>query len=184
VPTPDPYAVLGIGQDADAREAAAARRRLARQHHPDHGGDESRMREVNEAYRLVLDRLRDPPAPPRPQPSRAPAASDRAERRRRPRVEHDWPSFTIDVLPAEAFEALLVVATWIGEVLADEPPYVLDVVLAEPEPCWCRLELLPEAGGSIVNLTVAGIDDAPAPDAETVRDVWLAALNDLHRAES
>jgi hypothetical protein len=181
----DPYAVLGIDRGADARQAGAARRRLARQHHPDHGGDEARMREINEAYRLVLDRLRDPPAPPPPPPP-APSAPPRgrAERRIRPRVEHDWPSFTIDALPAEAFEALLVVSTWIGEVLVDEPPYLLDVVLTEPEPCWCRLELLPEAGGSIVNLTVAGFDHAPAPEAEAVRDVWLAALNDLHRAES
>ena len=44
------------------------------------------------------------------------------------------PSFTIDLLPVEAFEALLVVTSWIGEVLVDDPPYVLEVHLTEPEP--------------------------------------------------
>ncbi|MEZ5216771.1 MAG: hypothetical protein R2715_09340 [Ilumatobacteraceae bacterium] len=51
----------------------------------------------------------------------------------------------IEALPVEAYEALLVVATWIGEVLVDEPPYLLDVHLHEPRPCWCRLELVPDA---------------------------------------
>jgi hypothetical protein len=171
----DPFLVLGIDRSATERDAGAARRRLAREHHPDHGGDAERMRQVNEAYRLVLAELRAPAAPPL-----GPEAPKR-ERPGRFRVEHDWPSFTIDALPAEAFEALMVVASWIGEVLVDDPPYLLETVLQQPEPCWSRLELLPEAGGSIVNLTVAAIDDGPAPDAEAVRDVWMAALNDLHR---
>ena len=66
------------------------------------------------------------------------------------------PSFVIDALPAEAFEALLVVTSWIGEVLVDEPPYLLEVHLHDPAPCWCRLELVPDAGSSTVSLTVAG----------------------------
>ncbi len=174
----DPFHVLGLDRSATVADAGAARRRLARQHHPDRGGDAERMREVNDAYRRVLAELRAEPSPPAP-PSQSPPS-----RRPRFRVEHDWPSFTIDALPAEAFEALLVVATWIGDLIADDPPYLLEALLEQPEPCWCRLELLPEAGGSIVNLTVAGIDDAPAPDAESVRDVWMAALNDLHRHEA
>jgi hypothetical protein len=30
-----------------------------------------------------------------------------------------------------------------------------------------------------VSLTVAGIDDEPAPDPELIRDLWVAALNEL-----
>ena len=69
-------------------------------------------------------------------------------------VEQDAPSFTVDALPVETFEALLVVAAWIGEVLDDDPPYVLECHLHEPAPCWCRLDLVPDAGGSTVSLTV------------------------------
>ena len=85
-------------------------------------------------------------------------------------MQHDAPSFTIDSLPVEAFEALLVVTSWIGEVLVDDPPYVLEVHLDEPSPCWCRLDLVPDAGSSTVSLTVASIDGTPAPDIEEVRD--------------
>ena len=84
-----------------------------------------------------------PPAPPpgagaRPRP--IPAGPRR--------VQRDEPSFVIEALPAEAFEALLVVASWMGEVIVDDPPYLLEAHLYDPAECWCRLELLPEAGGS------------------------------------
>jgi len=93
----------------------------------------------------------------------------------------DDASFTVDALPVEAYEALLVVTSWIGEVLVDDPPYALEVFLEEPEPCWCRLDLVPDAGGSTVSLTVAGVE-GPAPDVDAVRDVWVANLNHLGSA--
>ena len=74
---------------------------------------------------------------------RAGGGSRRRARRRRPapappdvrapvprpggRLAHDVASFTIEALPVEAFEALLIVATWLGEPLDDDPPYRLDV---------------------------------------------------------
>jgi hypothetical protein len=176
--TTDPFAVLGVGRDASIDEVRTARRRLAAQFHPDHGGDAIRMGEINVAFDTVMAELtrpraaaEPPPAPP-PEPTRAP-------RRRYPGVQYDVPSFTIDLLPAEAFEALLVVTSWIGEVLVDDPPYVLEVHLTEPAPCWCRLDLVPDAGSSTVTLTVASIEGTLAPDVEDVRDVWVASLNRL-----
>ena len=110
------------------------------------------------------------------------------QRRRRPQVEYDAPSFTVDALPAETFEALLVVAGWIGDVLDDDPPYVLECHLHEPAPCWCRLDLVPDAGGSTVSLTVAspagergGVNDLTF--VERVRDVWVEQLNRLGRPQ-
>ena len=94
-------------------------------------------------------------------------------------MQYDAPSFTIDTLPAEAFEALLVVTSWMGEVLVDDPPSLLEVHLTDPAPCWCRLDLVPDAGGSTVTLTVASIGGDPAPDVEDVRDLWVANLNAL-----
>ena len=153
------------------------------------------MQAINVAYEeamelVVARELRGPigdgPAPaatpPSPAPSEPPAEAPAPGPRPggRPRVERDDPSFVIEALPAEAFEALLVVASWIGEVLVDEPPYLLEVHLYEPGECWCRLELLPEAGASTVMLTVAGLEGV-APPVEDVRDLWVANLNALGR---
>jgi hypothetical protein len=167
----DPYATLGVTPDATLDQLVAARRRLAREVHPDVGGDGDAMQIVNLAFDEAVSNLSTPvpvpvPAPPpRGRPSRT--------------VEYDWPSFTIDVLPAEAFEALLVVSSWMGEVLVDDPPYLLETFLRDPAPCWCRLDLVPDAGATSVSLTVAGIDGDPAPDPEDVRDEFVANLNRL-----
>jgi hypothetical protein len=169
----DPFRVLGLTPQATLAEVRAARRRLALEAHPDRGGSEGRMQEINRAFEQAVASLtgrvlREPPrrpAPPPPRPARAPRW-----------VERDEPSFTIDLLPAEAFEALLIVAAILGEALIEDPPYLLEAQLHDPAPCWCRLELLPEAGGSTVIVTVAGIE-APPPPVEDVRDRWIDELN-------
>jgi DnaJ domain len=173
--TTDPYAVLGISPDATLEEVRSARRKLAARFHPDHGGDPVRMGEINVAFDAVVFQLLHPAPPPPPESPVAPPAPPR----RYQGVQQDAPSFTIDHLPVEAFEALLVVTSWMGEVLVDDPPYVLEVHLIEPGPCWCRLDLVPDAGSSTVTLTVASIDGTPAPDIEEVRDLWVSNLNRL-----
>ena len=184
----DPWAVLGLTDSATLDDVRAARRRLAKERHPDHGGDPDAMRELNTAFDRAVRTILHPVANPTAAgPSARESGMDRGARstppprRGRPRspVEYDTPSFTIDVLPVDAFEALLVVAGWIGEVLVDDPPYLLDVHLHDPSPCWCRLELLPEAGGTTVNLTVASVGRDLAPPVEDVRDLWVDQLNRL-----
>ncbi len=174
----DPFAVLGVGPDATLAEVRSARRRLAAKFHPDHGGDAVRMGEINAAFDAVEFHLLHPqtgdisvPPATNPEPVVPP--------RRYQGVQYDAPSFTIDTLPAEAFEALLIVTAWMGEVLVDDPPYLLEVHLTDPAPCWCRLDIVPDAGGSTVTLTVASIGGDPAPDVEDVRDRWVANLNSL-----
>jgi hypothetical protein len=179
---PDPFAVLGISSSATLAEVRAARRRLALELHPDRGGDEVRMREVNRAFDLavksVLGRATPLATAPPPAPSPPPRPSPPPPQPMRHYVERDEPSFTIDVLPVEAFEALSVVASRLGEVLMEDPPYLLDVLVASP-PCWCRLELLPEAGGTTVMLMVGGVQGAPHAPVEEIRDRWVDALNTL-----
>lgn len=52
----DYYEILGVGKDASADEIKKAFRRLAVQHHPDkEGGDESKFKEINEAYEVLKD---------------------------------------------------------------------------------------------------------------------------------
>ena len=183
----DPFDVLGLPTTATLDEVRAARRRLARTAHPDAGGDEGRMREINQAFDQAVRRIlgrpdrSDPPAPPAPAPPTSRPGPTPGPRPRvvgvGPWVQHDEPSFTIDVLPVDAFAALERVAGDLGEILAEDPPYLLEVLLQEPAPCWCRLELLPEAGATTVMMTVAGIQHQRPPYVEDVRDTWIAALN-------
>ena len=49
----DYYAILGAGKAASQDEIERLYKRLARQHHPDRGGDAERMKTINEAYRVL-----------------------------------------------------------------------------------------------------------------------------------
>ena len=180
----DPFAVLGVAPSASAEELRAARRRLALLLHPDRiGGDADAMRQLNTAFDLAMADRRRFGHESGGGVNHIPDQSDQRPRPAHSRVVHDVASFTIEALPAEAFEALLVVTTWLGEVLVDDPPYQLDVALEEPYACWCRLDLLPDAGATTVSLTLAGLGLNPPPDIDDVRDLWVANLNQLGRPE-
>jgi hypothetical protein len=197
----DPFAVFGLDRSASLVEVRAARRRLAFDLHPDRGGDAAAMQQVNAAFDACVAHLtgrRPLPGPePAPEPQQRPEPRERPAARgpygRRPTsrtrwrdLERDLPSFTVNALPAETFEALLVVLSWIGELLDEEPPYLLECHLTEPAPCWCRLDIVPDAGGSTVSLTVARVEGDASPEpvtAEAVRDVWVELLNQLGRPQ-
>ncbi len=77
----DPFGVLGLGPDATSDDVRAARRELAKRHHPDRGGDPAAMQAVNEAADDVL--LRISPHP-RHRPAGTPAGDDLSATRPRP----------------------------------------------------------------------------------------------------
>jgi DnaJ domain len=184
----DPYAVLGVDPGASAEELRAARRRLAMDLHPDHAGGTAAataaMQRLNLAFEAAVSRLGAPPAAPPEDPEAPPPSSPGVVQpvpRPGGRLAHDVASFTIEALPVDAFEAVLVVAGWLGDVIDDDPPYRLDVLLGEPYDCWCRLDLVPDAGASTVALTLGSVDNRPVPDLDTVRDTWVSELNTLGR---
>lgn len=76
----DPYAELGLPPGAPPEDVAAAYRRLAKAYHPDRGGAEGRMAQINAAYDLLRAaewmQRNDPPAP---QPRRAAAPGRRGD---------------------------------------------------------------------------------------------------------
>jgi hypothetical protein len=172
----DPLAALGLPPDATAQQIRQARNRLAKRQHPDVGGSQEAMQRINDAATAALAAVeqaatRSPaagPAPGRPAPPPRSAGG---------RIGRDHPSFTIEALPVEAYEALLIVASVLGQVGDDDPPYRLEVVLEEPIGTWCRLELVPDGGGSTVSLTVA----TPGRDVsvDDVRDLFITELNQL-----
>ena len=179
----DPYAILGVDRGAGEQELRAARRRRAQELHPDHaGGTTEAMRRLNLAFERAMADATAPIGPPEPAADVPPPPTPPVPRPGG-RVAHDVASFTIEALPVEAFEALLIVSTWLGEVLVDEPPYQLDVALGEPFECWCRLDLVPDAGSTTVALTLASLDDRPVPDLDAVRDALVADLNTLGRPD-
>jgi hypothetical protein len=144
------------------------------------------MQRINEAADAALhhvsERVVDPDLTGEPGGDRPEVQETRDQRRSNADgptsgVARDIPSFTVEALPVETFEAMLVVASWLGEVLDDDPPYRLDTYLYEPYDCWCRLDVVPDAGASTVSLAVAGVDGAPTPDVLAVRDAWIANLN-------
>ena len=51
----DYYEVLGVNKSASADEIKKAFRKSAIEHHPDRGGDETKFKELNEAYEVLKD---------------------------------------------------------------------------------------------------------------------------------
>src|SRR5688500_19122171 len=49
------YDTLGVPKGATADEIKKAYRKLAREHHPDSGGDEARFKEIQGAYDILSD---------------------------------------------------------------------------------------------------------------------------------
>jgi hypothetical protein len=54
----DHYHALGLDQGATAAQIKAAYRRLAQEHHPDHGGDADTFQEISDAYAVLSDDAR------------------------------------------------------------------------------------------------------------------------------
>jgi hypothetical protein len=176
----DAFAVLGVSRAATLDEVRAARRKLALELHPDRATGnpdaERRMREVNVAFdqavKLIRGERDTAPAAREPEPPPV---------RRVARISTDVASFVIDCMRPEAFERLFIVSHWVGEPLYADPPGLLEVHLQEPSPCFCRLELMPEAGATMVSITVATIEPwwMAAPDTDAVRDLYVLMVNQL-----
>jgi hypothetical protein len=76
----DYYAVLGVDKDASQVDIDRSYKRMASKHHPDRGGSEERMKQLNEAYGVLKDASarRAYDAVRRPRPTRSAAGVARA----------------------------------------------------------------------------------------------------------
>ena len=124
----DPFATLGLGPDATSEEIRTARRRLAKVNHPTRAVTRSSCSASTKQLTLRCS----------PSTWKSPWSATLGSCRGRPvsssgcpdagvsghlsGMARDMPSFTVEALPVETFEAMLVVASWLGEVLDDDPP--------------------------------------------------------------
>ena len=150
-----PYDVLGVQVGATRADIKAARRRLALTLHPDHGGDEIAMREVNAAYAELL-------AAPPPDPGVVAEAEPAV-------APFNQASFAMDVRPEHAYRFVAVAAAQLGDVWTVDDPYEIEVLLYEPNGSGLTIELEPTAGGTTVTL----IPDQGRADEEPSAP-WLA----------
>ena len=162
--------LLGLVGPYDDKTLRDHWRRAAREHHPDRGGSNDLMARINDAY-LVLTTI-DEPVPTRvpTEPIRRSSPKDDVVIR-----SVDRPAFVIDALPVVAFETLLLAARVLGDVIDDDPPYVLETLI-EPSgtTTWCRLELVPDAGSSTVSITTDG-----RVSADQLCQLWVTTVNEL-----
>ena len=49
------YSVLGVSKGADTDEIRKAYKALAREHHPDKGGDPEKFKELSQAHEILSD---------------------------------------------------------------------------------------------------------------------------------
>ena len=193
--------ILGVTEEATAEEIIAARRRLARVAHPDSGGSHGEMVAINEACRVLLAaRAKDGSGsgssashPTDPHTSVAGDVrhdgrdkdvrdndvrdNDVRDNERRRYGFRDAPSFVISALPVEAFETLLIAAAHLGEIVDEDPPYLLEVLVRDPGPLWCRFELFPDAGSTTVILSCDVEVGYRVYSVEEIRDLWISTIN-------
>jgi hypothetical protein len=166
------YRALGLEPGAPWDDVRAAHRRLAKELHPDVvGGDARAMASVNIAFATLVanrDLLTAPPPPPP------------VETTPRTRTDDDPVTFSVNVLPVEAFEAVLIATSFLGDPWVIDEPYELSALLDPPIACRCLLSLAPEAGSTMVTVRVAprGRGDEP-PSADEVADAIIAELVSL-----
>lgn len=172
--------ILGIASAEDADQIRAARRHAARRQHPDTGGDTERMSLVNQAADFLLDELSHASGPVERVGNHD--GGGRRENRwtfdDRNGFDVDRPSFVIDVLPVDAYEWLLMAARVLGQVVDDDPPYCLEVLIESRPDRWCRLEIVPDAGSSTVSITTSGHDPSQ------LVPLFVGAINELAEGNS
>ena len=168
------YQLLGVTRSSTVSEIVAARRVLAREFHPDRGGDPQHMALINLAFDAIIashgkeasQQITVTSANVSPADALAPETTSGFS------VDH--PSFTINALPAVAYEVLILAARVLGDVSSDEPPYLLEVQLEDPPMTWCRLEIVPDAGSSTISFVVD-----KEIDAQQIRDLWITTINEI-----
>ena len=169
------YQLLGVTRSSTVSEIVAARRVLAREFHPDRGGDPHHMALINLAFDAIIASLGEESVEQTTSTTTTQGSQvDIATSDSGSRFSVDRPSFTINALPVVAYEVLLLAARVLGDISSDEPPYLLEVQLEDPPMTWCRLEIVPDAGSSTISFVID-----KEIDAQQIRDLWVTTINEI-----
>jgi curved DNA-binding protein CbpA len=131
---PNFYAVLNVPRDADRTTIRASFRTLARQCHPDHGGDLQRMEAIIEAWAVLGHAERR-------------AAYDRTLAVQREILRRPGTAMTVDTLATQVRRPDTLgygrYAGWTIEALADQDPDYLEWLRRSPggRVWWKRIEV-------------------------------------------
>jgi hypothetical protein len=168
------YQLLGVTRESTVSEIVTARRMLAREFHPDRGGDPQHMALINLAFDAIIASHSEKPAQQITFTTAKSSQADALVPEATSGFSVDHPSFTINALPVVAYEVLLLAARVLGDISSDEPPYLLEVQLEDPPMTWCRLEIVPDAGSSTISFVID-----KEIDAQLVRDLWVTTINEI-----
>jgi hypothetical protein len=170
--TASAFEILGVPSTATESEIRAAWKSLALVAHPDHGGSHSQMVRLNQALEQALKSQSVQFEDSRP---------SRRSRITRSFAARDVSSFTINSLPVDAFETLVIAAAHCGQITEDDPPYLIEFTLSDmslhgTRNLLCRCELMPEAGATTVHLALSV---AGRVELESVRDALIDIINEI-----
>lgn len=147
----DDWEVLGVARGATPIEIRSRWLALVKQLHPDRHGDPGaaeHLAEINAAYgrlRLLRDPVGAAPVPP---------TSDVAVT-----------TFAVDDFRPVVFEAVLLAAVDVGDVTHADEPFSLDMWVGGGS---CHVELVLQAGGSLVTVDCLNVDAAVVAEALAV----------------
>ena len=82
-----------------------------------------------------------------------------------------------EVRGPEAFDLLQIAANSLGEIVDEDPPYLLEALVRDPGPMWCSFELLPDAGSTTVLMSCDVEFGYRVYSVEEIRDLWVDAVN-------
>lgn len=165
----DYYFILGAEEDAPAEEIERRYKRLAVKHHPDRGGDEEEMKNLNEAYGVLGNReARDAYDAARRSRTRRQRVSYAAETEEEVRPPYRSPSAQADAFGGRVVGAVLFVA--VGLVL---------LLLVRFQFMWFLWPLallalfLVSVGVMLAHAAMVFAREALAPTHPARRFVWL-----------
>jgi curved DNA-binding protein CbpA len=181
--------VLGLEAGSPWPEVRARWLTLVKELHPDHHGDPvaaRRLAEVNAAYASLLRAdpgvadtpdQRDRRAPPDRSPGRG--GDDGAADPDGPDGGLSTAAFAVSEFRPVVFDALMLAAADVGDVTDADEPFSLDLFVEGPPTGFCHVELVPEAGGSLVTVDSEHVDagDVSAILQDSLERMGLATLS-------
>lgn len=150
----NPYQILDVPTDATDEEIKKQYHKLAKENHPDHGGDPETMTKINKAYNLIST----------------------PEKRRRFQEEGDEPIEKI-----EEWERMLIALVQQAFIESETPIKYINLQIKKKKTEWTKVR---NEHQSIFNTTKRKLEryEKRNPEPNLIKDAVIAALTKIERA--